>query len=84
MRPRLSLSCQQRRVEQGTVYRWNIRNGTGVLTRPDGPPVWFHLSSVEQGGVLALNEGDTVDVEIEDIPQGDYECRAVSVRRHAQ
>ncbi|GAB2724511.1 hypothetical protein GCM10027089_55310 [Nocardia thraciensis] len=71
-------------MEQATVHRWNIRNGTGVLTRPDGPPVWFHLSSVEQGDVLALQEGDAVDVEIEYIPQGEYECRAVSVRRHAR
>ncbi len=71
-------------MEQATVYRWNIRNGTGVLTRPDGSPVWFHLSSVAQGDVLALQEGDRVDVEIEDIPQGEYKCRAVSVRRHVQ
>jgi cold shock CspA family protein len=69
-------------VERATVYRWNIRNGTGVVTRLDGSLAWFHLSTVDKGDVLALQEGDQVDVEIENIPQGDYECRAVSVRRH--
>ncbi|MFC4125194.1 MULTISPECIES: cold-shock protein [Nocardia] len=71
-------------MESATVYRWNIRNGTGVLTRPDGPPIWFHMSSVEQGDVLEIAEGDQVDVEIENVPQGGYECRALSVRRHVE
>ncbi|WP_330233294.1 cold shock domain-containing protein [Nocardia sp. NBC_00508] len=69
-------------MEQATVYRWNSRNGSGVLTRSDGPPAWFHVSSVEAGDVLALEEGDQVDAEVENVPQGDYECRAVFVRKH--
>ncbi|MBF6331111.1 cold shock domain-containing protein [Nocardia transvalensis] len=69
-------------MEQATVYRWNIQNGTGVLTRPNGSPVWFHLSSVAQDDVLTLREGDLVDVEVENTPQGGYESRAISVRRH--
>jgi cold shock CspA family protein len=71
-------------LERATVYRWNIRNGTGVVTRLDGSLAWFHFSTVDKGDVLALREGDQVDVEIENIPQGDYECRAVSVRRHIE
>lgn len=67
--------------ELATVYRWNIRNGTGVLTRSDAPPAWFHLSTVE-GDPLSLHEGDRVDVEIESVPQGEYTCRAISVRKH--
>ncbi|MBH0777241.1 cold-shock protein [Nocardia bovistercoris] len=69
-------------MERATVYRWNIGNGTGVLTRPDGTLAWFHLSTVDLGDVRALREGDDVDVEIENVPQGEYECRATSVRRH--
>lgn len=69
-------------MEQATVYRWNIRNGTGVLTRADGSLAWFHMSSVAQNDALTLQEGDTVDAEIEDVPQGDYTSRAVSVQRH--
>lgn len=69
-------------MERATVYRWNIRNGTGVLTRADGSLAWFHLSTVDKGDIFTLSEGDLVDVEIENIPQGEYECRAVSVRRH--
>lgn len=59
----------------------NIRNGTGVLTRSDGSLAWFHLSTVDKGDVFTLSEGDPVDVEIEDLTQGEYECRAVSMRR---
>lgn len=43
-------------MEQATVYRWNIRNGTGVLSRPDGSLAWFHLSSVAQPDVLTLQD----------------------------
>ncbi|MEU6564974.1 hypothetical protein [Nocardia nova] len=71
-------------MERATVYRWNIRNGTGVLTLADGSPAWFHLSTVDRGDKLTLREGDSVDVEIENVPQGEYECRAVSVRRHTE
>ncbi|MGW6334218.1 MULTISPECIES: cold shock domain-containing protein [Nocardia] len=71
-------------MEQATVYRWNIRNGTGVLSRPDGSLAWFHMSSVAQSDVLTLQQGDVVDAEIENVPQGEYASRAVSVRRHAQ
>jgi cold shock CspA family protein len=71
-------------MEQATVYRWNMRNGTGVLSRPDGSLAWFHMSSVAQSDVLTLQQGDVVDAEIENVPQGEYASRAVLVRRHAQ
>ncbi len=71
-------------MERATVYRWNIRNGTGVLTRTDGSLAWFHMSTVDKGDVLILAEGDPVDVEIEDLPRGTYECRAVFVRRRIE
>ncbi|MGW0180582.1 cold-shock protein [Nocardia sp. NPDC003345] len=71
-------------MEQATVYRWNIRNGTGVLSRPDGSLAWFHVSSVEQSDALTLREGDLVDAEVENVPQGEYASRAVSVRRHVR
>ncbi|MGW1740915.1 cold-shock protein [Nocardia sp. NPDC001965] len=71
-------------IEQATVYRWNLRNGTGVLSRPDGSLAWFHISCVAQSEVLTLQEGVVVDAEIENVPRGEYASRAVSVRRHAQ
>ncbi|MBF6258929.1 hypothetical protein IU468_21765 [Nocardia farcinica] len=57
-------------MERATVYRWNIRNGTGVLTRTDGSLAWFHLSTVDKGDVFTLSEGDPGDAEIENVPQG--------------
>ncbi|MGV9926143.1 hypothetical protein [Nocardia rhamnosiphila] len=71
-------------MEQATVYRWNIRNGTGVLSRPDSSLAWFHMSSFAQSDVLTLQQGDVVDAEIENVPQGECTSRAVVVRRHAQ
>ena len=70
-------------MERATVYRWNIRNGTGVLTRADGSLAWFHMSSVAPTDTLTLREGDTVDAEIENVPQGEYTSRAASVQRRA-
>jgi cold shock CspA family protein len=68
-------------VEQATVYRWNIRAGTGVLSRSHGPQAWFHISSVAAEDVFALKEGDQVVAGIENVSQGNFECRAVSVRK---
>ncbi|MET8798656.1 hypothetical protein ABZV91_19810 [Nocardia sp. NPDC004568] len=42
------------------------------------------MSSVAQSDVLTLQQGDVVDAEIENVPQGEYAGRAVSVRRHAR
>ena len=69
-------------AELATVYRWNLGKGTGVLTRADGSLAWFHLSTMSPEDYLSLREGDQVDAVIENVPQGDYTCRAVSVRRH--
>ncbi|WP_067680802.1 hypothetical protein [Nocardia miyunensis] len=69
-------------AEIATVYRWNLSKGTGVLTRADGTPAWFHLSTMSPEDYMALRVGDLVDVEIEDVPQGEFTCRAISVRKH--
>ncbi|MGW0003594.1 hypothetical protein ACWDT6_07105 [Nocardia grenadensis] len=42
------------------------------------------MSSIARSGVLSLQQGDVVDAEIENVPQGKYTIRAVSVRRHAR
>ncbi len=70
-------------MERATVYRWNIRNGTGVLTRTDGSLAWFHLSTVDKGDVSRSVKA------IRSMPKSrmflrGYECRAVSVRRHVK
>lgn len=70
-------------MEQATVYRWNLGKGTGVLTRADGTLAWFHLSTMSPDDYMSLQQGDRVDAEFEDVPQGDFTCRAVSVRKHA-
>lgn len=68
-------------VSTGTVWRWKPRNGTGVIRTDDGTLVWFHLSAVPDESVTTIQVGMPVQAEIEHIQQGEFECRAVSVRR---
>lgn len=68
-------------VTAGTVFRWNPRNGTGVIELADGTLAWFHLSTVHGETVATITENMPVEVEIEHIPQGEFTCRATSVRR---
>ncbi|RMI28032.1 hypothetical protein [Nocardia stercoris] len=68
-------------LESATIHRWNIRNGTGSLTRADGSPAWFHLADVALRDVLELREGDRVDALIQYGREAGYPRPAESVRR---
>ncbi|MFF0489386.1 hypothetical protein ACFYTQ_10235 [Nocardia sp. NPDC004068] len=68
-------------MEVAEVYRWDVRKGTGVVAREGGMLAWFHLSVVDRKDLSDLRVGDRVYVEIEEVQQGAFEARAVSVRR---
>ncbi|WP_199742591.1 hypothetical protein [Nocardia stercoris] len=68
-------------LETATVHRWNIRTGTGSLTRADGSPAWFHLADLAFRDVLELREGDRVDAFIQYGPEAGYPRPTESVRR---
>lgn len=74
-------TMSEQSVTVGTVWRWKPRNGTGVIELADGTLAWFHLSAVHGETVATITEGMPVNVEIEHIQQGNFTCRATSVRR---
>jgi CspA family cold shock protein len=51
----------------GTVKWFNLQKGYGFIqpTGGGGKDVFVHISAVEQAGLSSLNEGQTVEYEIE-------------------
>ena len=51
----------------GTVKWFNSQKGYGFIqpTGGSGKDVFVHISAVEQAGLSSLNEGQTVEYEIE-------------------
>ena len=51
----------------GTVKWFNSQKGYGFIqpTAGGGKDVFVHISAVEQAGLSSLNEGQTVEYEIE-------------------
>jgi len=65
------LYCAQATLETematGTVKWFNSQKGYGFIqpTGGGGKDVFVHISAVEQAGLSSLNEGQTVEYEIE-------------------
>ncbi|MCL5292098.1 MAG: cold-shock protein [Actinobacteria bacterium] len=64
-------------MNKGTIKWFNNQKGFGFITREDGPDVFVHFSGIAGDGYKSLNEGDTVEFEIENDPKGG---RATNVR----
>jgi len=58
------------RMEQGTVKWFNNAKGYGFITRSSGEDVFVHYKSIDGEGYKTLNEGDTVEFEVEQGPKG--------------
>jgi cold shock protein len=56
--------------EQGTVKWFNNEKGYGFISRNSGDDVFVHHSAILGGGFKSLNEGDTVEFEVEKGPKG--------------
>ena len=53
-------------VSMGTVKWFNATKGYGFIQPDDGGnDVFVHISAVERAGLSSLNEGQTVEYEIE-------------------
>ena len=62
---------------KGTVKWFNESKGFGFLSQEDGDDVFVHYSSIQSSGFKSLNEGQSVEFEVQDGPKG---LQAVDVR----
>jgi CspA family cold shock protein len=65
--------CKGRRcfsMIKGTVKWFNESKGFGFLSQEDGDDVFVHYSSIQSSGFKSLNEGQSVEFEVQDGPKG--------------
>lgn len=56
--------------EKGTVKWFNAGKGYGFIQREQGGDVFVHFSAIQSEGYRSLNEGDSVEFEVQDGPKG--------------
>ena len=64
----------------GTVKWFNASKGYGFIAREDGKDVFVHFSAIQSEGYRSLNEGERVEISVEESPKGP---QAVNVVRTA-
>jgi len=57
-------------MAQGTIRRLLDQRGFGFIQSEDGRNVFFHRSEVRQVPFWQLQEGQAVEFEVEETPQG--------------
>jgi len=55
---------------KGTVKWFNESKGFGFLSQEDGDDVFVHYSRIQSSGFKSLNEGQSVEFEVQDGPKG--------------
>lgn len=63
---------------QGTVKWFNAEKGFGFIEREGGDDVFVHFSAIQSDGFKTLEEGQSVEFDIEDGPKG---LQAANVNR---
>ncbi|MGH9508437.1 MAG: cold-shock protein [Terriglobales bacterium] len=56
--------------EKGTVKWFNATKGYGFIQRESGGDVFVHYSAIQSDGYRSLNEGETVEFEVQQGPKG--------------
>jgi CspA family cold shock protein len=64
--------------EQGVVKWFNGAKGYGFIQRSTGEDVFVHFSAIQADGYRSLNEGESVEFEVQQGPKG---LNAIEVRR---
>jgi CspA family cold shock protein len=57
-------------MEKGTVKWFNGAKGYGFISRASGEDVFVHFKAISGDGYKSLNEGDSVEFEVEKGPKG--------------
>ena len=65
-------------MEQGTVKWFNAEKGFGFIERESGDDVFVHFSAIEGDGFKSLEDGQSVEFDIE---EGDRGPQATNVRK---
>ncbi len=66
--------------ETGVVKWFNGAKGYGFIQRSTGEDVFVHFSSIQSDGYRSLNEGESVQFELQQGPKG---LNAIEVTRLA-
>ena len=54
----------------GTVKWFNDAKGYGFISQENGDDVFVHFAAIQSDGFKSLQEGDSVDFEIQQGPKG--------------
>ena len=57
--------------EKGTVKWFNGAKGYGFIQRSSGEDVFVHFSAIQENGYRTLNEGESVEFDLQQGPKGD-------------
>jgi CspA family cold shock protein len=66
-------------MERGTVKWFNAAKGYGFISRQGGEDVFVHFKAIEGDGYKSLEEGDTVEFEVQQGPKGLQAAKVVKV-----
>ncbi len=64
---------------KGTVKWFNEKKGFGFISREDGDDVFVHHTSIQGEGFKTLNEGQSVEFEVQDGPKGPQAVNVTAV-----
>ena len=63
--------------EKGTVKWFNGAKGYGFIQRSSGEDVFVHFSAIQENGYRTLNEGDSVEFDLQQGPKGYHAANVV-------